>query len=267
MRKLSTLAIATVVAASLATSAFAGPSRALIQEMGSVVPAGEVNIDLGIKGITGLVLPAPIGAVNVGSGNGTVGAIGLDSVNVGLGNNFEVRTGNLPGISGLLTGAGQGVTVKYAGFVPGLAVYGGYGNTSNTAGAAAPGGAATTTSTMRIGAAYTMPVSSFILNGSVQIGNDTAVTTSNVTEFTVAALYPLSKDILVGGEYLNSSAVNGGTTIGASAFGLGGRATLGKFTVDALLYTNATVTVTGMQTNANTTQMGYPAMIRINYAF
>lgn len=270
MRKLSILALAAVVAASFATAAFAGPSRAVVQELGIVAPEGQVNADFGF-----IDLNVPTATVvTTGTATGTIGTTRIQSVNVGLGNGFEVRTGILPGLSGLVTGlpvtnTQSGVTVKYAGFVPGLAVYGAYGSNSTTAG---PGAAAAATSTnaMRLGAAYTYTaVAPWLLNGNIEIGNNTpnAGATTSTTDIAVAAFYPLNKNVLIGGEYLNSSFAANATTVTASGFGLGGRVTAGNFTIDALLYTNISTSATGAVQNGNTTQMGNPALVRINYAF
>lgn len=268
MRKLLALGLGLALAASLTVSAFAGPSHAIVQELGAVVPAGEVNVDLNViplnlnGAIAGLAVNGTP-AVN----NATVGGAGISAVNVGLGNGFEVRTGALPGLSSKLNlFAANGLTVKYAGFVPGLAVFAGYGSAGATPQGA---GAATTTSVMRFGGAYTAPVAGWILNANVELGTNTpnAGASTSTTDLAVAALYPLTSNILVGGEYLNTSLATGGSTQSASGFGLGGRVIAGNFTVDAILLANISTSVTGAAQGGNVSQIGSPAMLTVNYKF
>lgn len=284
MRKLLALGLGVTLAASLATSAFAGPSHAIVQELGTVVSAGEVNVDFSVVPLS---LAGSLGAGNqVGiagaAGAGTLGNATISSINAGLGNGFEVRAGVLPGLSsnliapaaaplGVILGATTGLTVKYAGFVPGLSIYGGLGNTSNIALAPAAGGTAATTSATRFGAAYTTSLGGFIVNANVAFGSNTpagaGATSTNVTDIGVAALYPLNANLLIGGEYLNTNAVNGANTVNASGLGLGARIIAGHFTVDALVYANVTETATGFNTNGNTSVVGYPVALNVNYAF
>ncbi len=268
MRKLLALGLGLALAASLTVSAFAGPSHAIVQELGAVVPAGEVNADFNVIPVN---LTAQAGAAAfLGSNvaNGTIGGTTLTSVNVGLGNGFEVRTGSLPGLSSKLTGVStaNGVTVKYAGFVPGLALFAGYGSTNSTPIIA---GAATTTSQLRFGGAYTAPVAGWLLNANVELGTNTpnAGASTSTTDLAVAALYPLNANVLVGGEYLNTSLATGGSTTSASGFGLGGRVIYGNFTVDAILLASISTSVTGVAQGGSLTSIGSPAYLNINYKF
>lgn len=272
MRKLLALGLGLALAASLTVSAFAAPTRAIVQELGAVAPAGEVSINLNAVNLN---LTRAVTGTTVGGGTATIGGTAIDNITVGLGNGFEVRTGNLPGLlaESNLVATPMGVTVKYAGFYPGLAVYGAYG--SNTAAQINTGvGATTDTSATRFGAAYTTTISGFVVNGNVQFGStstgNAAGNGHNVTEFGLAALYPLNANLLIGGEYLNSGDTNNAapaSTTNVSGFALGGRVLLGHFTVDAVLLSNFTATQTGVATNGTSTQIGNPALVRINYTF
>ena len=84
--------------ASLTGVAIAGPSRAIIQELGSVVKDGEVNVDLDWLSQGLNVIAAGDTTVGQPANNGTIGGIGLSSVNIGLAEGYELRLGRLPGI-------------------------------------------------------------------------------------------------------------------------------------------------------------------------
>src|SRR3989338_1418915 len=80
---------------------FAGPSRAIIQEMGSIVGDGEINVDL--DWVSQGVSAASARDTTIGNGNATAGGITLSSVNIGVTENLELRLGRLPGLRSFVT--------------------------------------------------------------------------------------------------------------------------------------------------------------------
>ncbi|MBI3600228.1 MAG: hypothetical protein HY097_06260, partial [Nitrospinae bacterium] len=191
-----------------AVPSFAGPSRAIIQEMGSVIGAGEVNTDL--DWVSQTVSVASARDTTIGNGNATTGGITLSSVNIGVTENLELRLGRLPGLRSFITlpvgsGNNYGLTLKTGGFVPGLGIWAGYGSSAlrdMNSGNSNTGDI--DSSSWRLGAAYTWagPV---IINLTADIGSDSAkaanVNTAGdttTTEFAGAALYPLRENLLVG---------------------------------------------------------------------
>src|SRR3972149_603500 len=94
--------IGAFIAVSFAAPSFAGPSRAIIQEMGSTVGAEEVNIDLDWLSQGLNVIAAGDTTVGQPANNGTIGGIGLSSVNIGIAEGYELRLGRLPGIRSYL---------------------------------------------------------------------------------------------------------------------------------------------------------------------
>lgn len=281
MKKLAVVFVAALFAAISAVPAMAGPSRAIIQEMGSTIGKDEVNIDLDWSGqaVAG-------GQANVGNAtNLGVGGIALSSVNVGLADGLELRLGRTPGFRNYLnlpnvgnadlTGSTNplGVTVK--GTIPGvsgLAAYVAYGSIKDdtVAGTTNAEGSSTT-----IGAAYTWA-------GPVIVNADVNYTTRNVagvaagddttTAIAAAVVYPLKSNVLLGAElhYATVDAKNAvfgdvKTTVLAEA--IGARVLAGNWTIDAiaLLNTNVDTDISGTET-AKTTVVGVPTL-RVNYKF
>lgn len=284
MKKMIFVVAAVLVVPFLFTgSSFAGPSRALIQEMGSVIGADEVNVDVDWVG-QGLNVTAA-GDTTAGAGNATVGGITLSSVNVGLSDKLELRIGRLPGLRSYLTlpvgsGNNYGLTLKTAGFVPGLGLWLGYGSSAlkdiNPKGAAADSDA--DGSSMRLGLAYTWagPV---VVNGTLGYGSDTSKTAgvkgpdTTTTEAALAVLYPLRSSLLVGVEY-HYAAVSADTkpdktdlTIQAPA--LGARVIAGNWTIDAIVAVlggSVNVKSGALDKAATATVIGVPNL-RVNYKF
>ena len=79
----------------------AGPSRALIQEMGSVISKDEVNVDLDVVSHGFNVVTAD--DTTLGAGDATLGGTTISSVNVSLIDNVEFRIGRLPGFRSYLS--------------------------------------------------------------------------------------------------------------------------------------------------------------------
>lgn len=286
MKKLSVVVFAALIAALSVVPAMAGPSRAIIQEMGSVIGKDEVNIDLSWSGSN-----AAGGAAQVGnSTNLSVGGISLDSVNVGIADNVELRLGRTPGLRNYLNLAvGEpdliqdtnplGVTLK--GAIPGvkgLAAYIAYGsyNDENVAGDTVAKGSEVT-----VGAAYTWagPV---ILNADINYTSrkgDSSQPKDNTFAVAAAALYPLKSNVLVGGELHYATVDANDITLAPGVVSdvktnilvpaLGARVFAGNWTIDAiaLLNVNADTDLDAPNDNtAKTTVIGVP-VLRVNYKF
>lgn len=284
MKRLSILFVAVLLTAIGMVPAMAGPSRAVVQEMGSTIGNDEVNVDVDWLP-TGLNVVSNTTTASIGGGNGTIGGLALSSVNVGLADGLELRLGRLPGLKSYVSGLGNannlGLTVKGAiPGVPGLAAWLGYG--SNTTKDALPANNAGDTkgSSMRLGAAYTRTLAGFIVNGAADYGVDTAETAgvsgpdTKTTAVAIAAFYPLKPNILVGVEYHHAS-IDAGTIAGTttkytvSAPAIGARIIAGSFTIDAvaMLAANAKPSITGATlTDVKTTTIGVPTL-RVNYKF
>lgn len=275
MKKLSILAVAVAVGVFGVAPAFAGPSRAIIQEMGSVIAKDEVNIDVDWLPTT-LNVSSNTTTASIGGGNGTVGGLALSSVNVSLVEGIELRLGRLPGlksyISGLGNGSNLGLTVKGAiPGVPGLAAWVGYGaNTTKDVNAANNAGDTETSST-RIGAAYTW-AGLVIVNGTVDYGVDTGKSAgvkaddTKTTEFAVAALYPIRPTLLVGAEYHYATVDTGTTKYTVTAPAIGARIVAGNFTLDAIAVFAPSVDPDTAGETISTTTVGVPTL-RVNYKF
>ena len=116
MKKFSIAFIAVLFAVVTVVPAMAGPSRAIIQEMGSTIGKDEVNVDL--DWVPQQLNVTAANDTTVGGGNATIGGIALSSVNVGLADGVELRLGRLPGLRGYLglpVGSGStdlGLTLK-----------------------------------------------------------------------------------------------------------------------------------------------------------
>ncbi len=277
-----------------ATPSFAGPSRALIQEMGSTIGAEEVNIDLDVAG-QGLNV-ASANDTTLGAGNATVGGTTVSSVNVGLAEGYELRIGRLPGLRSYLTlpatgslnpaGNNYGLTLKAGGFVPGLGVWLGYGSTNKTDITSGNSAGDITGSSLRLGAAYTIP-SSLVYNVSLAYGSDSGSAAGqdvggvSTIEFAAAALYPIRETLLLGVElhYATLSVGDDKATAGDQKYdltvlapALGARAIAGNWTIDAvvtLLSTSVEVKGSpslGSLDKAAATVIGVPNL-RINYKF
>lgn len=262
MKKIFTVLLSTIITLTIASSAFAMGSNASVQELGGVIPANDIIINFSLKSLSFPTAGATLGSA---AANGTIGGTSFSSINAGLGNGFELRAGYLPGIGAAINNI-QGATVKYA-IIPGVAVYGSFGGSSNTTlGTAIP---ASTTSSTRFGTAVTAPVGDFLLNGNIQFGTDTpaAGAATNLTEYAFGAFYPVTKTTILGCEYVNSSLAIGATTINVIGYGLGLNTTIDHFTIGLILYANATETITGMPGYAGTVQVGAPAAINISYKF
>lgn len=277
MKKLSVLYAVAIMGVFSVAPAFAGPSRAIIQEMGSVIAKDEVNIDVDWLP-TALNVGAPtIGTqAKIGGGDGSIGGLALSSVNVSLIEGIELRLGRLPGlksyISGLGNGSNLGLTVKGAiPGVPGLAAWVGYGANTTKDVNAADTAADTETSSTRIGAAYTWagPV---IVNGTLDYGVDTAKSAgvkaddTKTTEGAIAVLYPIRPTLLVGAEYHYASVDTGTTKYTVTAPALGARIVAGNFTLDAIAVFSPSVDPDTTGDTINTTTIGVPTL-RVNYKF
>lgn len=283
MKKLSVVFIAALFALVSVVPAMAGPSRAIIQEMGSVVGKGEVNIDVDWTGqdVAG-------GAATVGNHSGanlSVGNIELSSVNVGIADNLELRLGRTPGLRSYLDIAvGEpdltndtnplGVTLK--GAIPGvngLAAYIAYGSYSDkdVAGDTVAKGSAAT-----VGVAYTWagPV---ILNADLNYTSrkgDSNEPKDNTTAIAAAAIYPLLSNVLVGGELHYAVVDANDTAVGdvkskVLVPALAARVIAGNWTIDAIALLNVNVDTDLDAPNdktAKTTVIGVPTL-RVNYKF
>lgn len=263
MKKIFVFLLSTITTLTLASSASAMGSNASVQELGGVIPANDVIINFSIKSLSFPTAGATLGAATA---NGTIGGTSFSSINAGLGNGFELRAGYLPGI-GAAINSKQGVTLKYA-VIPGIAVYGSSGGSSATSLGITPASTSTISST-RLGTAVTLPAGDFLLNGNIQVGTDTPATgaATNLTEYAFGAFYPVTKNTILGCEYVNSSMSAGATTVNVIGYGLGVNTTLDHLTIGVILYANATETVTGMLGQARTIQIGAPAAISISYKF
>lgn len=276
MKKFSVLFVAVIFTAISVVPAMAGPSRAIIQEMGSTIGKDEVNIDVDWLP-TGLNVVSNTTKAAIGGGDGTVGGLALSSVNVGLADGLELRLGRLPGlksyISGLANNSSLGLTVKGAiPGVPGLAAWVGYGSNTTKDALSADNAGDTQMSSTRIGAAYTWagPV---IVNGTLDYGVDTATSAgvsakdTTTTALALAALYPLKSNVIVGAEYHMATVDAGGTKYTVTAPAIGARVIAGNFTIDAIavLAANVKPDTSGL-TDINTTTIGVPTL-RVNYKF
>lgn len=276
MKKLTILFAVAFLMAITVAPAMAGPSRAIIQEMGSTIGKDEVNVDL--DWVSQSINVASSGDTSVGNGNATLGGIVLSSVNVGITDNLELRLGRLPGLRSFLTlpvgsGNNYGLTIK--GAIPGvkgLAAYLGYGSSNLEDVANGDSAGDTEGSSFRIGAAYTWagPV---IVNASVGYAADRSSAAgvdgpdTNTTELSAAALYPLKSNVLVGGE-LHYDMVDADTVkVNLLVPALGARILAGNWTIDAiaLLYVGADTDIIGADT-ATGTVVGVPTL-RANYKF
>lgn len=269
MKRLISVFAVGLLAMTIAGEAFAGPSRAIIHELGATIAKDEVNVDLDVvsQGINVITSDD----TTLGAGSATVGGTTVSSVNVSLIENFELRIGRLPGFRSYITlptgvtplsvglnpaGNNYGLTVKGSvPQVPGLAAWVGYGTTNETniTGDNTDAAADVNGSSKRVGVAYTKMVGPFLMNGTVGFGKDTgassgrSVGTVTTTEAGFAALYPVRASLLVGLEF-NYAKINIGddktSTIGAAdrdfslkvfAPALGARIIQGNWTIDAVL--------------------------------
>lgn len=299
MRKVSGMLMAAFFTLFFAGAALAGPSRALIQEMGITTGADEVNVDLDVVSHSFNVVSA--NDTTLGNGNATVGGTTVSSVNVGLVENLELRIGRLPGFRSYLTlpsvgavalnpaGNNYGLTLKGAiPGVPGLAAWLGYGMVSETDIVQGNGAADTSGSSTRIGAAYTW-LGPVIVNVTADYGQDSARSAGNslgdvtTIEAAAAVLYPVRPTLLVGAELhysqmsVGDDAAVAGTqkhTITALAPALGARAVAGNWTIDAVVALLGTsIAVKGdpeypstLRETSSTSVVGVPTL-RVNYKF
>ena len=280
------LGLLTAVFATLffAGQSLAGPSRAIIQEMGLVTGAEEVNVDVDWVA-QNLNVTAP-GDTTVGAGNATIGGITLSSVNIGLTENLELRIGRLPGLRSFValpvgSSANYGLTLKAAGFVPGLGLWLGYGLSDLSDITSGNSAGDTEGSSFRLGGAYTWagPV---VLNGSLGYGLDASSTAgtdgpdTTTIEVAGAILYPVRPTLLVGVE-LHYASIEAdyatGTDYELSVLvpALGARVIAGNWTIDAivaLLGSSVGVDTTPSSTldDASATVIGVPT-VRVNYKF
>lgn len=277
MKKLSVLFVAVMFTAISVVPAMAGPSRAIIQEMGSTIGKDEVNIDLDWSGQN---LPVTGSGAQVGnSTNLAVGGIALSSVNVGLADGLELRLGRMPGLRNYLAlpvgnaSLPLGVTLK--GAVPGvngLAAYLGYGSTNEKD----ISGNKTEASASTLGVAYTWagPV---ILNANLDYtskSGSSGAPKDTTTAAAAAILYPLKSNVIVGGE-LHYATVEtkdnpglGDVKLTVLVPAIGARVIAGNFTIDAiavLASTNVHTDVSGVG-DATGTVIGVPTL-RVNYKF
>lgn len=261
--------------------ASAGPSRALIQEMGSAIAAGEVNVDVDWVGQNLNVTGAS--DTTVGNGNATIGGIVLSSVNLGLTEHVELRIGRMPGLRSYLTlpvgsGNNYGLTLKGGGFIPGLGAWFGYGSSALEDIDPADSAGDVEGSSLRLGAAYTWS-GPLVINGSIGYGADTdsvaGTDTPDTTtiEAALAALYPFRETLLLGVE-LHYAAIRVDTTpndtdLAVLIPALGARAVAGNWTIDAIVaLLGASVGVESGSTDetATATVIGVPN-VRLNYHF
>lgn len=276
MKRLSILFVTVLFTAIGIVPAMAGPSRAIIQEMGSTIDKDEVNIDVDWLP-TGLNIVSNTTTANIGGGNGTIGGLALSSVNVGLADGLELRLGRLPGlksyISGLANDSKLGLTVKGAiPGVPGLAAWVGYGSNKTKDALSTNNPGDTAMSSTRLGAAYTL-AGSVIVNGTLDYGVDTAKSAgvsavdTKTTAAAIAVLYPLKSNVLVGAEYHYARVDAGTTKYTVTAPAIGARVIAGSFTIDAIAVfaPNVKPNTSGL-TDVNTTTIGVPTL-RVNYKF
>ncbi|MFZ3072881.1 MAG: hypothetical protein WA162_06535 [Thermodesulfobacteriota bacterium] len=293
-RKLLIVFTAAISLMYFGTTAEAGPSRVLIQEMGSVIGKDEVNIDLDVVSHTFNVVAAD--DTTLGAGNATLGGTTVSSVNVSLIDNVELRIGRLPGFRSYLTlpGIGEapnnyGLTAKVAiPSVSGLAAWIGYGSATEEDITKGDSAGDVEGSSIRLGAAFTKGgIGPFILNAAIGYGIDQATTAGadmgdvKTIEASVALLYPIRATLLAGIE-LNYADISIGDTIpgvGKQEFditvlspAIGVRAIAGDFTIDAVvaLLSNQ-IEVDGSPSlgsldTASSTVVGVPSL-RVNYKF
>src|SRR3990172_11334766 len=284
MKKILGLFLVVLFVVSMTGSAIAGPSRAIIQELGSVVKDGEVNVDLDWLSQGLNVIAAGDTTVGQPANNGTIGGIGLSSVNIGIAEGYELRLGRLPGIRSYIgypsgNASNLGVTLKAGGFVPGLGLWLGYGskslkdaNSGNTAGD-------TDATSMTLGAAYTW-AGPLIINGELGYSTDTAKAAgvsakdTSSLEIGLAALYPLRNSLLLGVEILSVTTTVADTAdIAVLVPALGARLTPNEhWTIDATIaYLGGSVKADTKPTDtlkddAGATVIGVPNL-RVNYKF
>ncbi|MBI3756270.1 MAG: hypothetical protein HY265_08935 [Deltaproteobacteria bacterium] len=303
MKRITGVLMALFFTLFLAGVASAGPSRALIQEMGSTIAKDEVNIDLDIASQGFNVASA--NDTTLGNGNATVGGTTVSSVNVSLIDDIELRIGRLPGFRSYLAlpavsavalnpaGNNYGLTVKGAiPGVPGLAAWLGYGMLSQSDIVNNTKTGDNSGSSLRLGAAYTWagPV---IVNVTGDYGLDSAKYGSGnnsydkgavtTMEAAAAVLYPVRPTLLLGVE-LHYSQMSVGDdagvagdqkfTITALAPAIGARAVAGNWTIDAVVaLVGTSIKVDGspalgstLQDTSTTTVVGVPTL-RVNYKF
>lgn len=258
----------------LATSAFAGPSRSFIQEMGSVQANKEVTIDIsaGSGATAGTALPAQ----NTGSTTALLQTnAGNFQVNVGAFGG-EVRVGHNPVSPNTLN------SVNYLGYkavvIPNLALYANVGITSASATPTPGSGTVTGETDITVGGAYTFNLMPVILNLNPEYkslntsyqGTAPAVYQNSVLNINAAILFPVSADWIIGAEYLYSSIGYSGSTTGTTAItntstlGLGVRwKANNNVTIDGLVYGNlSTSQDTG--TAPSYSDFATPAILRVN---
>jgi len=298
MKKVLSILITVFFIVVCAVPSFAGPSRALIQEMGSTIGAEEVNIDVDVVSHGLNVVSA--NDTTLGAGNATLGGTTVSSVNVGLAENYELRIGRLPGLRSYLTlpavsavalnpaPNNYGLTLKAGGFVPGLGVWLGYGSVNEKDIAKADSAADISGSSLRVGAAYTI-ASSLVYNVTLGYGTDSGSAAGkdlggvSTLEFAAAALYPIRETLLVGAElhYATLSVGDDKAVAGDQKYdltvlapALGARAIAGNWTIDAVVALLSTsINVKGspslgssLEDTASATVVGVPNL-RINYKF
>jgi hypothetical protein len=282
-----------------AGAALAGPSRALIQEMGSVIATEEANIDMDVVSHSFNVVSN--NDTTLGAGSATVGGTTVSSVNVNLVENIELRIGRLPGFRSYLAlpavsavalnpaPNNYGLTLK--GTIPGaqgLAAWFGYGMYDESDIGSGKSAADVDGSSLRIGTAYTW-AGSVIVNATIGYGKDSAVSAGNALgdvttiEAGLALLYPLRPTLLVGLEleYSKSSVGDDAAVAGNQEFditvlapALGARIVAGNWTIDAVVALISTsIEVDGspalastLQNTASSTVVGLPSL-RVNYKF
>lgn len=286
---------------SFGSIAQAGPSRALIQEMGSVISKDEVNVDLDVVSHGFNVVSA--NDTTLGAGNATLGGTTISSVNASLIDNVELRIGRLPGFRSYLTlpavGAvalnpapnNYGLTAKVAiPSVAGLAAWVGYGSVSEENIAKGDTTADTEGSSLRLGAAYTKAgVGPFILNLAAGYGIDKAASAGadlgdvKTIEASAALLYPIRSTLLAGVElnYAKMAVGDDAAVAGKQEYDItvlspavGVRAIAGDWTIDAVVALLGTqIDVDGspslgsaLEETASSTVVGVPSL-RVNYKF
>ncbi|HXN07310.1 MAG TPA: hypothetical protein VN944_09635 [Nitrospiria bacterium] len=249
----------------LATSAFAGPSRSFIQEMGMVQANKEVTIDLNETVYNGN-LPAANGAAPTALGNSNL-------------LNFQVNVGAFGGEVriGQSLGAGYGNYIGYkAVVIPNLALYANVGYIHGDPSPSATGNTYTGETDLTIGGAYTFNLMPVILNLNPeyrsfnQSNSGTAgVYESSALNLNAAILFPLSADWIIGAEYLYSSLGWNNSSTGQitseNTIGLGIRwKANSNVTVDGVVYGNASASVDGGGTAPSYSAFGTPAILKVN---
>ncbi|MEK6546167.1 MAG: hypothetical protein AABZ28_06520 [Nitrospinota bacterium] len=286
MKKILGLFLVALFVTSLTGVAIAGPSRAIIQELGSVVKDGEVNVDLDWLSQKLNVIAAGDTTVGQPANNGTIGGIGLSSVNIGISENYELRLGRLPGIRSYIgypvgNASNNGLSLKVGGLAPGLGLWLGYGSTTLKDANSANTAGDTEGSSMTLGAAYTTTAGAFIVNGELGYSSDSAsaagVSAKGTTslEIGLAGLYPLKESILVGIEILSVTTTVADTAdVGVLVPALGARVIPSEhWTIDAsVAYLGGSVTADTKPTDTlkdsagATIFFGVPNL-RVNYKF